>query len=144
MIHVFSGRWPEPQVGPNQLKDGKLVPVTEAERREVFLQAIGCENPLMDLILRCINNDPRCRARASEIVEQVAETMLQCPTSFANQLEMMGHIEHQEDKKGERLNLRAPDNDQNQQEISRSREQVEGRNEEVMRMQGLVEYLEEL
>ena len=38
MVHMFSGRWPAPQVGPNRTElDGRLIPVTEAERREAFL-----------------------------------------------------------------------------------------------------------
>ena len=78
MIHMFSGRWPEPQVGPNRTEsDGRLIPVTEAERREVFLRAIGNDHPLIDLILKCINNHPQARAHASEIVEQLAEMVLQ-------------------------------------------------------------------
>ena len=80
MIHVFSGQWPEPQVGPIRTEpDGKLIPVTEAERREVFLQAIGNDHPLMDLIQKCINNHPKSRAHASEIVEQLAEMVTQFP-----------------------------------------------------------------
>ena len=59
MIHIFSGQWPEPQVGPNHTEpDGRLIPVTEAERREVFLQTVGNDHPLMDLILKCIDNHP--------------------------------------------------------------------------------------
>ena len=68
MIHVLSGRWPEPQVGPNRLEAGKLIPVTEAERREVFLQAIENDHPLLNLIHRCINNDPHLRPHTMEVV----------------------------------------------------------------------------
>ena len=93
MIHMFSGRWPEPQVGPNRTEQGKLIPVTEAERREVFLQAIGNDHPLMNLIQRCITNDPQLRPHASEIVGQLGEIALQFPTSFANRLEMLRRIE---------------------------------------------------
>ena len=93
MIHVFSGRWPEPQVGQTRIENEQLVPVTEAERREVFLRAIGNDHPLMDLILRCINNDPRRRAHASEIVERITAIILQFPASFANRLEMLRQIE---------------------------------------------------
>ena len=51
MIHVFNGRWLEPQVGQIHTElDGRMTPVSEAERREVFLQAIGNDH-LMDLIL---------------------------------------------------------------------------------------------
>ena len=99
MIHIFSGRWPEPQVGPIRTEPGRLIPVTEAERREVFLQAIGNDHPLMDLILKCIDNHPQTRAHASEIVERLAEMVLQFPASFANRLEMLRQIEHQEKEK---------------------------------------------
>ena len=94
MIHMFSGRWPEPQVGPNHTgPDGTMIPVSEAERREVFLRAIGNDHPLMDLILKCIRNHPKSRAHASEIVEQLAEMVSQFPASFANRLEMLRQIE---------------------------------------------------
>ena len=96
MIHVFSGRWPEPQEGQTRIENRQLVPVTEAERREVFLRAIGNDHPLMDLIMRCINNDSSHRAHASEIVERLAGMVLQFPASFANRLEMLRSIEHQE------------------------------------------------
>ena len=93
MIHMFSGRLPEPQVGPSCIEsDGRLIPVTETERREVFLRTIGNDHPLMDLILKCINNDPRHRAHANEIVERLAEMVLQFPASFANRLEMLKQI----------------------------------------------------
>ena len=59
MIHMFSGQWPEPQIGQIRTEpDGRLIPVTEAERREMFLQTIGNDHPLMDLILKCIKNHP--------------------------------------------------------------------------------------
>ena len=88
MIHMFSGRWPEPQVGQIRTEpDGRLIPVTEAERREVFLRAIGNDHPLMDLILKCINNHTQARAHASEIVERLAEMVFWFPASFANRLD---------------------------------------------------------
>ena len=100
MIHMFSGRWPEPQVGPNRTEaDGRLIPVTEGERREVFLQAIGNDHPLMDLILKCIHNHPKSRAHASEIVERLAEMVLQFPASFANRLDMLQQIHAVEEEK---------------------------------------------
>ena len=99
MIHMFSGRWPEPQVGPVRVESGRMIPVSEAERREVFLRAIGNEHHLMDLILRLINNDPQVRPHASEIVERLAAMVLQFPASFANRLEMLRHIQHQEEEK---------------------------------------------
>ena len=89
MIHMFSGRWPEAQVGQVRTEAGRLIPVSEAERREVFLRAIGDDHPLMDLILRSIKNDPRCRAHATEIVERMAELILLYPAFSANRLEQI-------------------------------------------------------
>ena len=94
MIHMFSGQWPEPQVGQNRTEpDGRMIPVSEAERREVFLQKIGNGHPLMDLILTCIHNYPQSRARASEIVERLADMVQQFPTCFSNRLELLKQIE---------------------------------------------------
>ena len=163
MIHMFSGRWPEPQVGQVRVESGRMIPVSEAERREVFLQAIGNEHPLMDLILRLINNDPQVRPHASEIVERLAAMVLQFPASFANRLEMLRHIQHQEEEKRvlkeereaemqavmeEKRSLmeereterkamreeREAENRQNQQEISRLREEAQEKAEEVDRL----------
>ena len=99
MIHVFSGRWPEPQVGPNLIESGKLIPVTEAERRAVFLQAIESDHPLMDLILKCINNDPQLRPHAKETMERVAEIASQFPASFSNQFEILRQMKNDKEEK---------------------------------------------
>ena len=47
----------------------------------------------MDLINKCIDNYPQTRAHAREIVERLAEMVLQFPASFANRLEMLRQIE---------------------------------------------------
>ena len=98
MIHMLSGQWPEPQVGPSRIEGGKLIPVTEAERREKFFEAIEDGHPLMDLIHRCINNDPQLRPHAGEISLQVSLIVSQFPASFANRLEMLRHIETVEEQ----------------------------------------------
>ena len=79
MIHVLSGSWPEPQVGPIRTEDDKMIPVSEAERREVFLKAIGDDNPLMELILRCISNNPQSRPPSQEIVAYLEKAVHQFP-----------------------------------------------------------------
>ena len=94
MIHVLSGRWPHPQLGPTRTNDeGTLVPVTEAERREAYLQEIGGDHPLMDVILKCLHNSPGERARSSELVQRMSDMVSQFPTSHANRLEMEKSLE---------------------------------------------------
>ena len=134
MIHVFSSRWPEPQVGPIRTEPGRLIPVTEAERREVFLRAIGDDYPLMDLILKCVDNHPQTRAHASEIVERLAEMVLQFPASFANRLEMLRQIEHQEEEKQTLRKEGEADNQQKDQQIVRLRKNNEEKEEKNIRL----------
>ena len=99
LIHMLSGMWPEPQVGPNKIEAGKLVPASEAERREVFLRAIGNNHPLMDLILKCISNDPQKRPDVRELERHLAEIMLQFPTSIVNLLELLYPIKAEKGEK---------------------------------------------
>ena len=84
MIHIFSGKWPEPQVGPIHIEDGNMIPVSEADRRKVFLQSIRDDHPLMQLILQCIDNDPKKRPHTSAIMEKLTEMVEQCPGSKLN------------------------------------------------------------
>ena len=93
MIHIFSGSWPEPQVGPSRIEAGVLIPVTEAERREVFLQVIGTNHPLMDVLLTCVNNDPLMRPSACDIVKRLAEVVPKASFSLANTLTMFKEAE---------------------------------------------------
>ena len=109
MIHIFSGKLPHPQAEPNRIESsGKIVPISEAERRKAFLKVI-VDNPLKNLILRLINNDPQVRPRTREIVEQLAviQNPLEYPAAFANRLEMLRYIERQnEEHKRQILELR--------------------------------------
>ena len=99
MIHMFSGQWPEPQVGPIRIEGGTLIPVTEAERREVFFKVIEDDHPLMNLIHSCISNDPQLRPHTSEIARHVGEVASRFPASFATRLDMLRQIETEREEK---------------------------------------------
>lgn len=86
MIHMFSGRLPEPQVGPIRMEGDKMIPVSEAERREVFLQEIAGDNPLIQLIQRCISNNPQLRPATEEIVAYLAELVQRFPATSGSYL----------------------------------------------------------
>ena len=53
---------------------------------------MGNDHPLMDLILRCIDNDPQQRAHTDVIVEELIDLRSQFPIIFANRLEMQSEI----------------------------------------------------
>ena len=98
MIHTFCGKMPIPQIESIHTEGDRLIPVSEAERRESFLKAIGKDHPSMELILKCIHNNPRMRANTSEIVSQLADMVEQYPIQFTNQLDMMEYISQLEEK----------------------------------------------
>ena len=142
MIHMFSGQWPEPQVGQIRAEaGGRMTPVSEAERREVFLRAIGNDHPLMDLILKCIDNYAQARAHASEIVGRLAEMVLQFPASFANRLdEALRQVEalsreirelREESRRTEALDK---ENQHLQREIGDLGEEIERKDEEIQEL----------
>ena len=99
MVHVLSGSWPEPRCGPIRTESGKLIPVSEVERREIFLQAIGEGHPLINLIKKCLDNDSQGRAHVSELVEKLSAMVRKFPRTFANELDMLSRLEaYKEDR----------------------------------------------
>ena len=129
MIHIFSGKWPEPQIGPNRTDpvSGELTPVTEAERRKKYLEYIGQDHSLMKLILKCIHNSPKHRAHSHEIVQILAEVVRKNPTPFDNKLEMMKHIQADEEERNsltEEVRSKSEENHRLKQEAQAREEQT--------------------
>ena len=103
MIHVLSGRWPLPLREPNYVNPenrAQLLAVSEAERRDEYLRDIGDDHPLMDLILRCVSNDPRQRATAAQMVQRMERLMCHSPPAFLNRVEMLHRIRADATEKG--------------------------------------------
>ena len=95
MIHTFTAEWPLPTIGPTRIDPAnpdRLIPVTEAERHKEFLRKISPDHPLMDLIMRCLSNNPQRRPRAAEIVGWMVGVVLEHPPSFENRLEMLQRV----------------------------------------------------
>ena len=95
MIHTFTAEWPLPSIGQTRIDPAnpdRLIPVTEAERREEFLRKITPDHPLMDLIMRCLSNNPQRRPRAAEIVGRMVGVVLEHPPSFENRVEMLQRV----------------------------------------------------
>ena len=93
MIHIFSGKWPEPQIEATMPGKGDtLIAVSEADRRAKFLTIIGNDHPLMDLIRRCIHNDDKKRPSTEDIVDRFSHLMVSTSDPFSAQLKMLKSI----------------------------------------------------
>lgn len=100
MIQLFCGRLPSPKVAPTRKgSDGMLVAVSEAERRQSYLTEVGQDHPLMNLILKCIDNDPKQRPSAREIVEDLEEKAKIGTLTFQKRVEIMNFVAEEEAKK---------------------------------------------
>ena len=95
MVHLFTGQWPFPSkaaaiVDPQD--DSRMIPQSEADRRQEKLDAIGRDHPLMTLILRCLHNSPARRPEAVEILTQVSRVAAQFPPSSQNKVELLRQV----------------------------------------------------
>ena len=131
MIHVLCGKWPEPHIGQTytDTESDELIPVSEAQRRQKYIDDIGCDHPLMSLI----NNSPRRRAPASEVVERFAELVQQLPSSFLNRIELLRRIEAEDNEK-KRL----------QDESERKSDEIQRKEEEISNLSKEKSALEEV
>ena len=111
----------------------------------MFLRAVGNDHPLMDLILKCIDNYAQARAHASEIVGRLAEMVLQFPASFANRLdEALRQIEtltkenrdlREENRRTESLDKGIQDLQRENRDLRRSlREEIERKDGEIQEL----------
>ena len=94
MVHLFSGQWPFPTeaVKFNPQDDSRMIPQSEADRRQEKLDVIGREHPLMTLILGCLHNNPDRRPEAVEIVSQVSQVAARFPPSSENKVELLHQL----------------------------------------------------
>ena len=94
MVYLFSGELPVPtaatMVDPQD--ESRMIPQSEADRRQEKLDAIERDNPLMTLILRCLHNSPAHRPEAVEILTQVSQVAAQFPSSSHNKVELLQQV----------------------------------------------------
>lgn len=90
-LHMFCGRWPIPDEATcvNPSNPHQLIPLSETERRNKYLQEVGENHPLMALIRECLSNHPPHRPDAAKILQRVREVFCQFPPSFENKVEML-------------------------------------------------------
>ena len=138
MVHVLSGKWPEPQCGPVRTESGKLIPISEAERREKFLQAIGEDHPLMNLIIKCLDNDPQRRAHVIEIVDKFSEMVRIFPRTFANELEMLSRLEEERQTLDSDVQQKELEATEVQQELEKCKRENEKLKEEISQLNELL------
>ncbi len=98
MLHVSCGRWPIPGE-PNRVDPSnptRLIPLSEADRREQYLQDIDPNHPLRPLINQCLSNHPPARPNAEEILRRVRGVLAQHPPPCEDKVALLN--QHREEK----------------------------------------------
>ncbi len=73
MLHVLTGQWPIP-CEPNRVdpdNPDKLIALSEAQRRQEYLEKLAEGHPLKELIVKCLSNSPSRRPDAEMILKHV-------------------------------------------------------------------------
>ncbi len=131
MIQAFTATWPNTELGPTQVdfdSPDKVIGVSEIQRRKTLLKCIGEEHPLMDLIKRCLNNNPNLRPNAPEVVRRLSDIVLRHPPSFKNRVEMLRRISEHDSEKNQlqqEVETKAACVQQSQKQIESLKEEYE-------------------
>ena len=99
MVQIYCGSLPNPHIAPTRMESGGLVAVSEAGRRQKYLEIVGQDHPLMSLILKCIDNDPKSRPSVKKIVQQIKDKTEAATDSFTDRVEIMKFVAEREARK---------------------------------------------
>ena len=94
VVHVAIQRWPIP------LDENYIDPVTnedlhrtEIERREEYISEMGNDNPLHDLAVSCLQNNPARRPTTEKLVEKMERIYTATPPPFSDLMEAIQEID---------------------------------------------------
>lgn len=86
--HLVSQRWPIPTEAV-RVGGARLIPVSEAQRRQQYLDLMGKEHCLLPLSLQCLQNDPSLRPEIITIVETLEALQTKYPLPTTSYLDLL-------------------------------------------------------
>lgn len=98
IIHVLTGRWPEPDYTspiPTPVRSysmQKSLSFTEADGFSEYLEDLGEQHPMMELVLQCLEHRPEQRPVMAEVSTKVSVVAARHPPAFSNSLEILQAI----------------------------------------------------
>ena len=72
-VHLFSEEWPKPSAPKGRdPKTNKLVALSEAQRRQQYLDKVPAEMiSLKEMMIRCLDDDPDERPAIREVLKMI-------------------------------------------------------------------------
>ena len=87
-IHLVSQQWPIPSEA-TRVDGGKLVPVSEAARRQQYLDLMGQDHCLLPLALQCLQNDSKIRPEIPKLVSTLEALQKKHPVPTITYLDLL-------------------------------------------------------
>lgn len=147
MIHVMSGKLPVPQIEPVRTEGNRMIPVSEAERRDPYLELIGRDHPLMGIIVECLHNNPEMRTNTSEIVRMLSGMVELHPMQFTSKVDMIEYIcqleERNEALEREKLSHKKSQNAAKMEDTREAISKLEKKQEDQLKMKKLMNTMEQ-
>ena len=143
-LHIFSGEWPE---GKDVFVHGRLSVggQSEIDRRQKFVDKMGSDHPLMDLVESCLSV-PGQRPSAKKILKRVSEVREKCCRQKTDKLSLLlltdsSRVDKMEQTIAQLRSQQQNMEDQHLAEINKSANRIE---EQLNDIEELKSFLEQL
>lgn len=87
-IHLVSQQWPIPNEA-TRVEGGKLVPMSEATRRQPYLNLMGHDHCLLPIALQCLQNDSTLRPEIPKLVATLEMLQKKHPLPTTSYLDLL-------------------------------------------------------
>ncbi len=93
IVHLVSQTCPVPEDTTRVVAGGKSTVVTEAARRQKYLDLMGMEHCLLPLVLQCLQNDAHLRPEAADITSTLEVHQRKYPVPSTSYLDLLHVLE---------------------------------------------------
>ena len=141
VVHVAIQEWPMPldaeYIDPNTME---VFHRTEIERREDHISKMGGDNPLQELAVSCLQNDPSLRPTTQQLVEKTEQLSTQTPLPYLSLIDTMREIDNLSARNKD-LNSQVEEKDDALQKVKELEAEMEVKNAEIVAKNAEIENL---
>lgn len=144
IVHLVTHEWPIPGEAV-KVSGSKLIPMSEATRRQRYLDMMGKEHCLLPLALQCLQNDANLRPEISSATDTLAVLQARHPVPKASYLDLLQVLENnhsQLEAKGVQLAANKEQLDSVSRELESRKHELRSLREKVGAMErSMVDYI---
>ena len=91
ILHVITQKWPIPseEAMKGRVEGGRMYNDPEVKVRHPYITEMGDDHSLAEIVVKCLQSDPKARPKAEEIVVKLEELCAKYPRDVMSVLELM-------------------------------------------------------